>query len=151
MWSDSNRDYVNQLVESNREEYPYYIAHTCTYWNITNSAALPTFKVYFSKDPITATDIYNYTLSENSMVYNVIAGNASNNYHSQRVTTSSFSGNLKIDNYEFVYSNAEYSTRTIQPDITSTNTITRAEYQGVNLILIAILLGIIVYKLIRGK
>lgn len=151
MWSDVNKDYVKQLVLTNREEYPYYVAHTCTYWGINNSSSYPTFKVYFSKEPIKSSDIYNYTFTGETMVYNVVSNNANSNYHNQRVTTSTYTGNLKIDNYEFVYSNAEYSTRTIQPDITATENISRAEYQGVNLIFLAVVLGIIVYKLVRGR
>lgn len=60
MWSDSYRDYVKQLVITNRDEYPYYIAHTCSYWGISNSSSYPSFKVYLSKEPITASGLYNY-------------------------------------------------------------------------------------------
>lgn len=149
MWSDSYKEYVKSLVESNRGEYPYYVAHTCTYWGVSNSSSLPSFKVYFSKDPITATDIYTYVLSDNSMVYSVVGGNATSNYHNQRVTTSSYSGTLVINDYEFIYSNAEYSTRSIQPDILATTNVTQSHFDGVSLIILAVLLGTIVSRLVR--
>lgn len=149
MWSDSYKEYVKSLVESNRGEYPYYVAHTCTYWSYDSSADMPSFKVYFSKDPITATDIYTYILSDNSMVYSVIGSNASRNYSDQRVTTSSYSGTLVINDYEFIYSNAEYSTRSIQPDILATTNVTQSHFDGVSLIILAVLLGTIVSRLVR--
>lgn len=149
MWSDSNRDYVKQLVESNRKEYPYYVAHTCTYWDVTNSSALPAFKVYFSKEPITASSQYNYKISADSLCYSVVSSNANRNYHDQRVTVSTFGGNLTINDYEFVYSNAEYSAVTIQPDILSTTEVTQSHFDGVSLIIICILLGTIVARLMK--
>lgn len=151
MWSDSNRDYVKQLVLTNREEYPYYVAHTCTYWDVTNSSTLPSFKVYFSKEPITASSQYDYKIPANSLCYSVVSGNANKNYHNMRVSATAYSGNLSINNYEFVYSNAEYSAVTVQPDVTVSDSISRADYQGVSFFIIAILLGVIVYKLIRGR
>lgn len=149
MWSDSYKEYVKSLVESNRGEYPYYVAHTCTYWGYDSFADMPSFKVYFSKDPITATDIYTYILSDNSMVYSVIGSNASRNYSDQRVTTSSYSGTLVINDYEFIYSNAEYITRSIQPDILATTNVTQSHFDGVSLIILAVLLGTIVARLVR--
>lgn len=151
MWSDSNRDYVKQLVLTNREEYPYYVAHTCTYWDVTNSSSLPAFKVYFSKEPIIASSLYDYKISANSLCYSVVSSNANKNYHNMRVTATAYSGNLSINEYEFIYSNAEYSAVTVQPDVTVTDSVSRADYQGVNFIIIAVLLGVIVYKLIRGR
>lgn len=150
MWSDSYRDYVKQLVISNREEYPYYIAHTCTYWGGT-SYDQPNFKVYFSKEPITATSLYSYTLAADSICYSVIGSNGNTNYHSARTTVSNVSGNVTVNNYEFIYSNAEYSTNSIQPDILATNNVTRVDYQGISAIIITVLLGVIVFNMFRGR
>lgn len=150
MWSDNYRDYVKQLVLTNRAEYPYYVAHTCTYWG-GSSYDQPNFKVYFSKEPITATSLYNYTLPVDSVCYNVIGGNGNTNYHAARTNVTSVSGNIRINDYEFIYSNAEYSTSSIQPDILATNNVTRADYQGISAIIITVLLGVIVFNMIRGK
>lgn len=149
MWSDSNRDYVKQLIMSNRKEYPYYVAHTCTYWDVSNSSALPAFKVYFSKEPITAGSLYNYKIPANSLCYSVVSGNANRNYHDNRVTVNTFGGNLTVNDYEFIYSNAEYSAVTIQPDILATNNVESSHFDAVSLIIICILLGTIVVRLIK--
>lgn len=149
MWSDSYRDYVKQLVITNRDEYPYYIAHTCTYWGISNSYSYPSFKVYLSKKPITANGLYNYVLPSDTLVYSVIGGNANGNYHSDRVTTTVTKGNLAIDEYEFVYSNAEYTTATVQPDILASTDVSQSHFDGVSLVILIVLLASIVFKFIR--
>lgn len=149
MWSTANENYVKFLVESNRKEYPYYIAHTCTYWNVSGSSAYPSFKVYFSKEPITASGLYSYVLPSNTVVYSVISGNANSNYHDARVTTNVTSGNLRLDNYEFVYTNAEFSGSTIQPDILATTQVTQSHFDGVSLILLVVLLVSAVVRFIR--
>lgn len=149
MWSDSNRDYVKQLVETMHKEYPYYVAHTCTYWGISNSAAYPTFKVYFSKEPIEATGLCSYQLPAKSIVYNIRAGNANSNYQDERVTVYSAGGTLSINDYEFIYTNAEFTGSTVQPDILATSDVTQSHFDGVSLILLSVLLGAVVVKLIR--
>lgn len=150
MWSDSYRDYVASMVKSNRGEYPYYIAHTCTYWGISNSGSLPAFKIYFSKEPITASSLYNYVLPSDTLVYSVVGSNANSNYHSARVTATVTSGKLNINDYEFVYTNAESSTATIQPDILADTAVTRSHFDGVSLVLLIVVLASVVVKLIRG-
>lgn len=149
MWNDSNRDYLKQLILTNRKEYPYYVAHTCTYWDVSNSNALPAFKVYFSKEPITASSLYNYKISANSLCYSVVASNANKNYHNMRLTAAPYSGNLTINDYEFIYTNAEYSAVTVQPDILATNTVESSHFDAVSLIIICILLGTVVARLMR--
>lgn len=149
MWNDSYRDYVKQLVLSNRNEYPYYIAHTCTYWGINNSGSYPTFKVYFSKEPFTASGLYSYVCPSDTVVYSVVGGSANTNYHNARVSTSSYNGTLKIDEYEFVYTNAEFTGSTIQPDILASADISQSHFDGVSLILLAVLLASVVAKLIK--
>lgn len=150
MWSDSYRDYVASMVKSNRGEYPYYIAHTCTYWNVSSSSSLPAFKIYFSKEPITASSLYNYVLPSDTLVYSVVGGNANNNYHNARVTATVTSGNLKIDDFEFVYTNAESTIATIQPDILADINVTQSHFDGVSLVLLIVVLASVVVKLIRG-
>lgn len=151
MWSDVNKEYVKELVLTNRSEYPYYIAVTCSYWGTYYDYNRPTFKVYFSKEPITADGLYNYVFEDTAVVYSVIGGNANNNSNECRVQTSTYNGTLNIDDYEFVYTNAEFETNTVQPDILSTNLVTQSHFDGVSLILLGILLGTIVAKIVKGK
>ncbi len=151
MISDSYRDYVEQLIKTNRGEYPYYVAHTCTYWSVTNSSALPSIKVYLSKEPITATSLYSYVCPSNTLVYNIVGANGSSNYHNARVTTTTFSGSLNIDSYEFVYSNAEAKTNsiTLQPDLLASTNVQQSHFDSAVLILLVVLLASVVVKLIR--
>lgn len=151
MWSDSYRDYVKSLVESNRDDYPYYVAHTCTYWGVSSSSAYPSFKVYFSKKPITADDLYTYVFEDTAMVYSVIGSNANSNYHDSRVSVGYLSGNkLKVDNFEFIYSNAEYKTVSIQPDILETSGVSQSHFDGFGVVLLVVLLAALVARLLRG-
>lgn len=149
MWSDSYRDYVKQLVITNRDEYPYYIAHTCTYWGISNSSSYPSFKVYLSKEPISASGLYNYVLPDDTLVYSIVGSNANSNHYNDRVTTTVTKGNLAIDEFEFVYSNAEYSTSTVQPDILASTDVSQSHFDGVGLVILIVLLASIVFKLMR--
>lgn len=150
MWSDIYTNYVKQLVISNRGEYPYYLAVTNTNIGIGSNYDSPAFYVYFSKEPIKATGLYNYVLPSDSIRYTVIGANANSNYHSQRVTTSAFSGNLAVNNYEFVYTNAEFTGNTIQPDILATNNVKEGTFQGFCWLLFVLLLGCIVVRLVRN-
>lgn len=149
MWSDSYRDYVKALVLTNRDEYPYYVAHTCSYFGSVSSYNYPSFKVYFSKKPITASSLYSYVLQDDSVVYSVIGSSANNNAHAQRVTVNNIGGTINIDTYEFVYSNAEYSSESIQPDITVSEGVNQVEFQAVSLVLLCFLLAVLVVKLLK--
>ena len=151
MWSEVNKEYVEELILTNRSEYPYYVATTCTYWGSYSDYNRPAFKVYFSKNPITANGLYNFVFKDTAVVYSVISNNANTNSNNARVQISKINGSITIDEFEFVYTNAEFKTETIQPDILSTNLVTQSHFDGVSLILITILLGTIVAKLVKGK
>ncbi len=84
------------------------------------------------------------------MVYSVVGSNANSNYHSARVTATVTSGKLNINDYEFVYTNAESSTATIQPDILADTAVTQSHFDGVSLVLLIVVLASVVVKLIRG-
>lgn len=149
MWSDSYRDYVEKIVKTNLDEYPYYVAHTCTYWDLANSSAYPAFKVYLSKEKITSTGLYTYQLPADSICYNVVGGNANRTYHDERITITSASGRLTVDEYEFLYTNAESNSYTVQPDILSTTEVTKSHFDGLGLCILIVLLGVLVFKIVR--
>lgn len=151
MWSEVNKEYVKELVISNRNEYPYYLAVTSTNYSSYSDYNHASFKVYFSKKPIKADGLYNYVFEDSAVVYSVISNNASSNSLDPRVQTTSYRGNLAINKYEFVYTNAEFKTESIQPDILSTNLVSQSHFDGVSLILICIFLSMIVAKIVKGK
>lgn len=151
MWSQTNKEYVEELVNSNHQEYPYYVAHTCTYWGNGTTYGRPTIKIYFSKEPIVQKDLYTYTLSGDCLFYSINANNANQNSNEARMSVVNYTARtVKIDDYEFVYTNAECQTGVIQPDITANLNVSQSHFDGVSLILLAILLGCVVAKIIKG-
>lgn len=150
MWSDAYRDYVKVMVESAHDEYPYYMAHTCTYFGSGSSYNQPSFKIYLSKEPIVANGLYTYVLPADTLVYSVIGGNASSNYRAERVNVTTVGGIVSVDDYEFVYTNAEFETASIQPDILATSALSDSTFVAVGLILIVVLLATAVGRIIRG-
>lgn len=149
MWNDSYRDYVKAVVEASHEEYPYYMAHTCTYIGTGSTVGQPAFKIYLSKEPITANGLYTYLLPSDTLVYSVIGSNANSTNSSPRVRVTTASGTVGVNEYEFVYSNAEYSGNSVQPDLLAASTATQNHFDAFSLILLVILLGALVVKLFK--
>lgn len=151
MWSQTNKEFVEELVITNHNEYPYYVAHTCTYWGTGSTYGRPSFKVYFSKEPIKVVNEYTYTLSGESVCYTVNANNANQNSNEQRFNVSKQNaGTVKIDNYEFVYANAVASSGTLVPDVTATYNVKQSHFDGASLVVIMVLLGTMIWKLMKG-
>lgn len=152
MWSEVNNDYVKQLVLAQRANgYPYYIAHTVTNVSGYGNSNAVSFKVYFSDKPIKGTGLCSFEFSGDVVCYSVVSANANSNYYAQRVTTTDYSGTtLSVNNYEFIYTNAAFEGSSVQPDIALTPSISKADFQGVSIVLIVVLLSIVTYKLIRG-
>lgn len=151
MWTQQNKEFVKELVISNHKEYPYYVAHTCTYWGNGSTYGRPTIKIYFSKEPIVATNLYNYSLSGDCKLYSINANNANQNSNEARMSVTNYTaGTVKIDDYEFIYTNAQSSATTIQPDITASYDVTQHHFDGVSLVLLAVILGCIVIKIMKG-
>lgn len=115
MFSDAQQRYIASLVATLRNEYPYYIAYSDYK---ANSSESPQLYVIFSKDKITANGMYQYSISS-GVCYAIRTNNYSSYYSNDaRHTVSSYSGGtLDIPVYEWVYTNAEFSTASIQPDI----------------------------------
>lgn len=151
MWNDSYRDYVKAVVETSHDEYPYYMAHTCTYFGTGSTVGQPAFKIYLSKEPITANGLYTYLLPADTLVYSVIGVNAgvNNNSPRVRVTSTTVDGTVGVNEYEFVYSNAEYSGNSVQPDLLAASAATQNHFDAFSLILLVILLGALVVKLFK--
>lgn len=150
MLSRDNLEYAKQLVEANRGDYPYYVIVTNTNVSDNYDYQSPAFKVYLSKSKITANGRYTFTLPNNSLCYSVISSNASRQYRNERVSVSNYSGTLSVPTYEFCYTNAEFSGNTVQPDALANNNVTQSHFDGVSLIMIAVLLGSVVFKIVRG-
>lgn len=121
MFSSVEVDYLKGLLNVYAEQgYKYYIAHTITQSNNNND-----FVVYLSKDKITSHSSSSFYLSDNSIVIYVDSSSRNDNgYNSSlhsRDTLDSYSGLVRVDIAEFIYTNAkvEYSSTQdiINPDI----------------------------------
>lgn len=138
MWSATTESYVKQLVLTMRKEYPYYVAHTISG---TSGNDTVTTKVYFSTEKIATTGLYSYNMPSGSVCYDLVTGNYSDRYDNvARVSTNAFSGNLNINRWEFVYTNAEFQSYTIQPDITAERGLTNETFQGFGFVLVGAML-----------
>ena len=150
MLSEVQRDYVKSIYNANCREYPYYLAYSDTY--IGSGYAdynNPDLVVILSKEPIIANSKYNYTIPSNSLKYSVITRNASNQYHSERVVTSQINGDVSVDNYEFVYTNAEFTGISLQPDLFY-NEVRQDVFNGVSIALLIVLSTILFIKIVKG-
>lgn len=121
MFSTNQIEYVRTLLPTYAKQgYKYYIAYT----NNDNSnyySTNPDLYVIFSKDEIRATDGYNYELNpETSVIISIRTGNYSSSSsadNSERVVVNQYvNETLFIDEWEHIYTNAEFTGHTLQPD-----------------------------------
>ena len=154
MFSEIQRDYIKQLVLTNNKEYPYYLAFTHTDISggyVTNADTIE-FYVVLSRGKITANTKYSYSCADtNFIVFAVRSRSANNSYHAERVTNVTHTQNFLIDNYEFVYTNAEFESASLQPNLIETNTITNNTFNGFGIALLIVLIGVITFKLVGGR
>ena len=115
MFSDAQQVYIASLVASMRDEYPYYIAYSdFRYGNYENASIY----VIFSKEKIISRGLYSYEVPT-GVKYAFITNNYSSyNNNTARTLVTSFNGGvITVPIYEFIYTNAEFSTSSVQPDI----------------------------------
>lgn len=149
MFSDAQQRYIASLVATMRDEYPYYIAYSDYK---ANSSESPQLYVIFTKDKITAKGMYSYEVPS-GVRYALITNNYSSYYTNQaRQVVSSYSGgSLSIPVYEFVYTNATFSSYSVQPDI---NCLYGGDYnaqiQMQNFVLVAALLSVFILGIINS-
>lgn len=121
MFSTTQIEVVQTLVPTMREAgYKYYVAYTNT--RINNYSNIePDLYFIFSKDEITSTSSYSYSIPDGSIQYACRSANystSSSAVNSERYSISDFSGVLTIKPYEHIYSNASYGESiAIMPDI----------------------------------
>lgn len=154
MFSEIQRNYIEQMVKTNYKDYPYYIAYTNT--NISNQVIQDNYNfiLILSKDKITANSKYSYTFENynNTICLSVRSGGASYNYHNERVVNTPLSSNnLNINNYEFVYTNAVFETVSLQPNIIQTNELTENTFNGVMVALFIVILSITFFRFLGGR
>ncbi len=150
MFSTAQQAYCDALIPTMYERgYSYYVAYT----NVNSGSYYsnePDLYFVFSKEKITASSAYSFTASAGSVMYIVRTGNysgGSGSVNSDRVTSKNFSGSFTVDKYEHIYSNAEFASQTIQPDILQEGVKQNVYMQGQGIILTAFFLFIVFWKL----
>lgn len=152
LFNDAQQSYIEYLVPTMRKEgYTYYVAYSNT---DTSSGYYgsrePDLYIVFSTSEITASTAYRYSVPSGSVRYICRTNNySSSNYavNTERVTSDSFSGTLSIDVYEHVYSNANYTSGTVQPDILKGERTTNEYLQANGILLAAFLLFVVFWKM----
>lgn len=154
MFSTNQLEIVKSLVPTMREQgYKYYIAYTNTNtdsnWNSTSNE--PDLYFVFSTDKIIAQSGYKYTIPENSIQYVCRSSNYSTNIsgvNTDRIKKQSISGQLNINLYEHIYSNAEYGESVVMPDILGGEQYAESVYtQATNFILGAFLFFVVIWEM----
>ena len=67
MFSEVQRNYIQQLVLANRSKYPYYLAYTNSNVQQGYGSDEVSFYVILSSKPITASNRYTYQVSGDSV------------------------------------------------------------------------------------
>ena len=121
MFSTNQIEYVKTLLPTYANQgYKYYIAYTNND-NTNYYSTNPDLYVIFSKDKITASDGYNYSVNpEETVIISIRTGNYSSSTsadNSERVLVNQYvNETLFIDEWEHIYTNAEFTGHTLQPD-----------------------------------
>ena len=146
MFSAQELEYIKALIETMRGKgYNYYVAHTVTENNNDSDVV-----VIFSQEPITGNGLYNFTVTDgiqytvDSSGYNTYGGGDA------RTQVSSRSGNISIADTEFIYTNAEYSGTSLQPDIRTTGGVISETNQASFYMLTLFFLVVVVFSIFRG-
>lgn len=123
MFSTAQQEYINTLLPTYAKEgYKYYVVYSNTLVNSgISSSTYPDLYAVFSKSAISAQNAYAYDVPDDAVVVAVRSGNYSSyssaNNDSRVVVKTVTSGyTLEIDNYEHIYTNAEFTGIALQPD-----------------------------------
>lgn len=153
MFSTNQLEIVKSLVPTMREQgYKYYIAYTYTDTSSSWGGTVdPDLYFVFSKEKITAQSGYKYTIPENSIQYVCRTSNYSTStsaVNTDRMKKQSISGQLNINLYEHIYSNAEYGESVVMPDILGGEQYAESVYtQATNFILGALLFFVVIWEM----
>lgn len=149
MISDSVLDYCKNIIATNRKEYPYYVVASNTNFD-SYSYADPVVYIYLAKDEIKSNGSFAYVLPAGSKRLGIVSNNASERYHGQRVTTTTYSGALSINEYEWVYTNANTGTVVAVPDLVDTFPATNTAFTAMGIIISILLVTNLVIRLVRS-
>lgn len=114
MFNTAQKDLIENLVPLMRKEgYDYYVAYTNTTLNSGyNYTVQPDLYIVFSRDKLSFTSAYSFNCSNGSIRFACRTVNYSSSntaVNTDRIVKSSVNGNVNVNVYEHIYTNAEYS------------------------------------------
>lgn len=153
LFNTAQQDFLNTFIPTLRAKgYRYYVAYTNTnvnnYWG---SNTQPDIYIIASAEKITSSSAYRFNCSSGSVRYSVRTVNYStsnNAVNTERITCTSYSGNLTVDAYEHIYTNAEFTGSTLQPDILGGEQYADTSYiQAGNFIFAVLLIYLVIWNM----
>lgn len=123
MFSTAQQAYIDALLPTYAKAgYKYYVVYTNSlYSGSYYSSSAPDLYFVFSKDRITGKTGYTYTFEGDCIFVSVRSGNYSSSSsanNSDRLTVEGYTDRtLTVDSYEHIYTNAEFTGTTLQPNI----------------------------------
>ncbi len=124
MFSTSELQYIDTLIPTYAKEgYKSYVIYSNTMVNSGwNYSTEPDIYAIFCKEDITATGAYSYDIKEPFLFVSVRCSDYSSSSsadNSARVVVEEREAQtITIDEYEHIYTNAEFDSYTLQPDFT---------------------------------
>ena len=115
MFNTAQKDIIESLVPVMRKEgYNFYVAYTNTNTNSGyNRTVPPDLYVVFSRDNLSFNSAYSFNCPDGSVLFTCRTVNYSSSQYgvnTDRIVKSNISGNVTVEKYEHIYTNAEYST-----------------------------------------
>lgn len=154
MFSTAQQAYIDALLPTYAKDgYKYYVVYTN---NMANSgyysSSYPDLYAVFSKEAISAEDAYTYDIGDSSILVSVRSGNYSSSSsanNSDRVDVKNYSAQiLHIPSCEHIYTNADFSGHTLQPDYSlSSGGETNVQIQTISFIMLIVCFFSIISKL----
>lgn len=155
MFSTAQQAYIDALLPTYAKDgYKYYVVYTDSVDNSSSwYSTEPDLYAVFSKETISAKSAYSYGVGESSIIVAV----RSSNYNSSstasnvdRITVTDYAAQtLTIPKYEHIYTNAEFTGHTLQPDYyLTTGGETNVQIEALSVIVLAVFFFIALRKLI---
>lgn len=156
LFNTAQQDFLQTLVPTMRERgYSYYVAYS-NYRDKESAfgSYLPDLYVVFSKEAISSNNGYTYKVPAGSVRYSCRTVNYSSSSHAvntERIVSEPFSGSLSVPEYEFIYTNSENASTTVQPDILGGERANNENYMQATVFLLSVFLIFTVLWKIFGK
>ena len=145
MFTAQETQWIQALIETmQQKEYRYYLARTVTESNNEYDVI-----VIFSKSPIDGLGVYRYKIVDGVVYSFDSSGYSSYNSTDARVAVSTFDGTYTINQYEHVYTNAEFSGTTLQPDVRMLGGANNVQIQAVPYLVVLLILVLVGFRLFR--